>query len=82
MKTVINSARAAYFAGVGAVVATLAFAKDQFEPVHATVAVAVGALTGFLFALLLARLAPARLPEVSAATPTHEATPQPNVLSH
>lgn len=46
------------------------------------VAVAVGALTGFLFALLLARLAPARLPEVSAATPTHEATPQPNVLSH
>lgn len=46
------------------------------------VAVAVGALTGFLFALLLAQLAPARLPEVSAATPTHEATPQPNVLSH
>ena len=51
MKTVINSARAAYFAGVGAVVATLAFAKDQFEPVHAAVAVAVGAGLSFFHAV-------------------------------
>ena len=47
MKTVINAARAAYFAAVGAAASTVAFAKAEAAPVRAAAAAAVGAGLSF-----------------------------------
>lgn len=51
----------------------LAGAAQGHFAVGGNIAVALGALTGFLFALFLARLAPA---------PSHQATPPRGVIAH